>query len=626
MSQELPPVKLKGKMKKEHVFQPLTERKTLRTHVDLGLQGRTEEYTRLRVMLATAAMYNNGGTIVLTGERGSGKTALVKAVRKIAHEARMAVLEVESTKSKRKKRGGGLALPAGPPASGNTMVSTPADASLRSVFWEWQGILDKLILRASHTLNVPPVDYIMSQLSDAQKPFVSDLNYVIPSLCNGIPRQMEFRELDGHRRVDKIAELILALLLGFARKQPTAILLHLQTGTDLALNLGMESWGLTHMLVRACEARRTEKVPPLVVCVISRPLPTGLSVQIQEIVEIADANDTLLELRPLSYDARRDYLAQVLTKVRGFEGTASDIPEELVWVVSDRAAGNPKHTMEMVNALFAHDAVFIADASMEHGGKKMVRVRPHRNLYDVPIPTKLLGTVKQVLDALSERHRTIVRNTSVMEAFSYRMVLGVFGEENSGHLRDLSTDLLDLLHNGVIEEVYPIPEMVLACHPNAAKAYIFQNRLLQEVAFNSLLAKVRDKLHARVEAMMAENDRGLHNDAATVIQRCYRAYRERKSVATKIEAKIREMEIACVEEHELDALFGSLEHTLRELAAVAGDGAGSGAGAAPSAAPSAAPARVFTPTAPKDPLPFARVHSRPKRLSRSSLRKKSTEV
>eukprot|EP00937_MAST-01D_sp_MAST-1D-sp2_P000284 g284.t1 len=83
----LPPIRLKGKKNKFAIFEPVQLRATAAEvqgskQMDKGF-GRWEERFKLQRLVARMAM-EGGGSIVITGERGSGKTPLMGELKKLA--------------------------------------------------------------------------------------------------------------------------------------------------------------------------------------------------------------------------------------------------------------------------------------------------------------------------------------------------------------------------------------------------------------------------------------------------------------------------------------------------------------------------------------------------------------
>ena len=92
----LEPVRLKGKANPIPIFQPtkMVKRATQEKQSEevLAFGGRAPELAQLRKMFAMLNTFGNGGTMILLGERGSGKKKVVKELEKMGEATGMAVV------------------------------------------------------------------------------------------------------------------------------------------------------------------------------------------------------------------------------------------------------------------------------------------------------------------------------------------------------------------------------------------------------------------------------------------------------------------------------------------------------------------------------------------------------
>ncbi len=131
-SQEMAPLTLKGIAHPVPNFRPVAT-KTVGDSEDskFALQFRSDEHNALRRMIGGGDI---GVTIVLTGERGSGKSVLVDAVSDIGTECGLAVLKGH-TKTKSKK--GSAPKREGPPPVQATVHTEDLDGPS---FAAWHGM------------------------------------------------------------------------------------------------------------------------------------------------------------------------------------------------------------------------------------------------------------------------------------------------------------------------------------------------------------------------------------------------------------------------------------------------------------------------------------------------------
>ena len=95
----LPPVALKGKKGLRYTYEPLSLTPTSQSGGSVGRKGRDQEYVQLRGFIGELLTYHGGGTIVLLGSHGSGKSALVPALATHGAAAHMRVLQGSATRS-----------------------------------------------------------------------------------------------------------------------------------------------------------------------------------------------------------------------------------------------------------------------------------------------------------------------------------------------------------------------------------------------------------------------------------------------------------------------------------------------------------------------------------------------
>ena len=155
-------------------------------------------------------------------------------------------------------------------------------------------------------------------------------------------------------------------------------------------------------------------------------------------------------------------------------------PDGLVAFVEDRTEGNPFFAEEIVSSLL-ETGTLVRDGSLWH---------LDRPLEEVSIPSTVQGVLAARIDRLDETLRRLLREAAVIgREFLYDVVQRI----------SAATDALDDGLAG-LESAEMIREQTRAEY----LAYIFKHALTQEVAYEGLLKKERQSLHARVGEAMEE--------------------------------------------------------------------------------------------------------------------------
>jgi class 3 adenylate cyclase/tetratricopeptide (TPR) repeat protein len=174
-----------------------------------------------------------------------------------------------------------------------------------------------------------------------------------------------------------------------------------------------------------------------------------------------------LELTDLSARQTREQLASLL------EG--GDPPAPLVDLVVDRADGNPFFAEEIVNSLIDRDVLVNRD------GVWAIRDGD----IEASVPSTIRALLEARIDDLDGPRKRVLREASVVgRAFLHRVMESVASEPD-----DLPRDLEQL---SAADLIRPVP------FSDAELEYIFKHALTQEVAYEGLLLRDRQVLHAKV--------------------------------------------------------------------------------------------------------------------------------
>jgi predicted ATPase/class 3 adenylate cyclase len=147
---------------------------------------------------------------------------------------------------------------------------------------------------------------------------------------------------------------------------------------------------------------------------------------------------------------------------------------ELKSLVQQKAEGNPFYLEEVVNSLIETGIL-----KSENGSWRLVR-----SIRQADVPTTVQGVISARIDRLEGRTRRVLQEASVIgRAFVHELLQRI--TESREEIDDCLGDLqkLDLVR-------------IKSLHPNVE--YTFKHALTQEVAYNSLLKKDRQKIHEKI--------------------------------------------------------------------------------------------------------------------------------
>lgn len=206
-----------------------------------------------------------------------------------------------------------------------------------------------------------------------------------------------------------------------------------------------------------------------------------------------------INLPELSQEQSRRLLRQVLR--------AAELPDAVADAVYDQCGGNPLLLQETVKAL-------------QERGVLVQRQGAWALTDDVSvlnIPSTLRGVMMARIDSLEELDRAVLQKAAVIgRSFTYRLLATITG------LDDALDDSLAALKDREI-----IVENPLAAEPE----YTFKHTVIQEIAYNNVLAAERRALHERVGEALERINAGHTDDQLEVLAYHYsRSGNKRKAV------------------------------------------------------------------------------------------------
>eukprot|EP00730_Choanoeca_flexa_P001021 TRINITY_DN10444_c0_g1_i1.p1 TRINITY_DN10444_c0_g1~~TRINITY_DN10444_c0_g1_i1.p1 ORF type:complete len:1056 (+),score=243.50 TRINITY_DN10444_c0_g1_i1:148-3168(+) len=513
--------------------------------------GRSQEAREIRECLDKLEA-QKGGVLVLTGGRGSGKSYLVKQIQDRGMKKHHKVLYVPKAKGHARQ---GTAVD-----QEIQMMTTGSQVDL-SIFTDFKPIMTQALQEVAKKMkpasegpahlsqsvswcvdtvskrcpdqmsNLPLlgrlVPGIRAELEDAVRELVASRRASLGSSSSetetkGRKRSSTLQALHALRTTkEQLGEILFHLILEFSVLFPTLIMLHLQTGTALKREIEIETWQLALRISEHSKQRaHLVEAQSLVCCIVTRNMGDISKMDpddpVRMIWEQSKTDGALFVLEGLSEDARGEYAATQLSLLFKKNITFSALPPELIQLLDDRAAGNPKHIKEMLAQLKEFKAIEVANNG---------RVAILRDLYRVPVPEKIRALVFQEYDQMSPDFKNVLNGAAVYKlGFTPCMVAYVHGDRSMSDLKHIRQVLRDLEEIGILKTV-PTTNLVWSNFPRdiGKTCYAFVSKLLQEVILDVGLAEKRKGFKSKID----QNIRRVQN-AVLVVQRFLRSKRMNK--------------------------------------------------------------------------------------------------
>ncbi|MBN1890204.1 MAG: AAA family ATPase [Thermoflexales bacterium] len=384
----LPHMTVKGKKDPIAVYRPLspaeaaakhtTQPKTTAVDHKSTIVGRAKERAMLEAKLQTLLKDSQGGTIVIEGEAGIGKSRLVSDLL---------------------ERAKGLGIPTLSGAGDAIEKSTPYHA-WRPVFRQFFSLdtltdADERRKRVLERLQAYPNLMRLAPL----------LNAVLPL---DLPENDITRQMDGQVRADNTRTLLLQLLQTATAQSPTLLVLEDAHWMDSA------SWLLTLFIGQGSHS--------LLLVIVARPLLGALPEEYCQMLFSAD-NAQWLNLEALS-------LEDTLALVRQQLGVKS-LPEAVAALIRDKAQGNPFFSEEMAYALRDSGLILIDEGECHIATGA-------GNLNELSLPDTVQGIITSRIDRLPPSQQLALKVASVIgRAFAFRILRDIYPlEADKEHLGD----------------------------------------------------------------------------------------------------------------------------------------------------------------------------------------------
>ena len=194
-----------------------------------------------------------------------------------------------------------------------------------------------------------------------------------------------------------------------------------------------------------------------------------------------------LELQPLSKYDSNQLVMEIMRK-------AQQVPDSMQELVVKGAEGNPFYIEELIKMLVEGGVIIT--------GEEQWLIQPDR-LAEVQVPDTLTGVLQARLEGLPNEERTTLQQASVIgQTFWDDAVVYLNSESGQGieHLPAART-IEDLSSLRARELIYHLEESVF----HDAAEYSFKHAVLKDVAYESVLKRVRKAYHGLVAEWLIQN-------------------------------------------------------------------------------------------------------------------------
>jgi tetratricopeptide (TPR) repeat protein len=297
------------------------------------------------------------------------------------------------------------------------------------------------------TASAALLEQIGAEVQNLAAPFVRFTPLLGDVLNVALPETPLTQSLTPEQRYHRLQELLVALLLGVARREP------------LLLSLENIQWADEPSREVLGRLSRAMHQVPLLLLVNYRPSPP-----IDQPWK-GDASTVLLELSELSQEKSIDMLTALL----------GGPPPPAILPLLERTQGNPLYIEELMRTLV------ISGALIRNGGGQWHLARP---LDQAAIPSSIQGLIVARLDSLPESRYELVQTASVIgRRFQHHILSRVYD----------SPSLLDESLHDLIRD-----EIVLTDSLRYDGDYLFRHAMVCDVAYEAVLYARRRELHLRV--------------------------------------------------------------------------------------------------------------------------------
>jgi predicted ATPase/class 3 adenylate cyclase len=333
-------------------------------------------------------------------------------------------------------------------AAGTQCLSGTADPIERAApYHAWRSVFASLLGAEDAADPGARAERVLGALPELLRPLAPLLNLI---LGIEIPDSPETKRLQGERRTQVTRRVLLDLLTGAANR---ALMIAIDDGHWL----DSASWALIQEL--------SGRQLPLCIVLATRP-GAGLAPEYDEL--IAQPTTQRISLAPLGPGE----LVEIACERFG----VGEVPEPVVSLIVEKAAGNPLFTEELAYALRDSGLVEIASGRCT--------VAADRDLASLMLPDTVEGIIGNRIDRLEPQPELVLKVASAVGlTFAPDVIHDVYPLVED---RGLIGQSLDTLVRRDLTVLVPAPTNV---------SYSFRHPLTREVAYNRMLFSQRRELH-----------------------------------------------------------------------------------------------------------------------------------
>lgn len=458
---DLGPINLKGLSEPVHVYRPLTLRSDAEILKDLQnylhsapLIGRYEEYNLIRQKVEHV-LEGRGEIVLVTGERGLGKTHLVRQVHK---DLALRELVFESY---------GDVL-----SDDNQKVQSPKNRVLwlrgwsssyeqQSLFFIWQILLKSW-------MGIEP-DETNQEILSRLKKYCEDL---WPDQCEEyLPMLASLLSLSSEA-ID--AELAMLDAQGYQGKLFYTLrewLKVLSHKIPIILALGNVQWANSVSVDILRDIVSLSEDHPILWFVIYRPDKKSPVWHFQHYLETEYPHRlTLISLSPFEDEESKTLIEYILQP--------NKLDHETLEIIVERTEGNPYFIRELVNSL-VNDGVLLKD-------KETRKWKLTSEITASDLPESLQSLFLARIDKLSPADRLVLQVASVVGFVFWKAVIREIAPDEV----DVNECINNLLKGDLIQET--------GANIDLGLAYQFSSTLIKDVTYESILSSQRRELHAKI--------------------------------------------------------------------------------------------------------------------------------
>jgi class 3 adenylate cyclase/tetratricopeptide (TPR) repeat protein len=204
--------------------------------------------------------------------------------------------------------------------------------------------------------------------------------------------------------------------------------------------------------------------------------------------QAGEARHTRIDLVPLSSTDSTTLVTDILQKVR-------DIPADLRETVVAASEGNPYHVEELLKMLIEDGVIIKGTDAWEVVEDRLPTIR---------VPSTLVGVVQARIDGLTASEKSVLHRAAVVGRTFWDRAVTAIGDEPAGR-EDVGPQL------GVLRERELVYRREVSSIADATE-HIFKHTVLRDVAYQSVLRRLRREYHARaakwLQSVAEATDRG----------------------------------------------------------------------------------------------------------------------